>query len=140
MHREHENAELVRRAHAAFKAGDQAAIREIFAEDIEWLVPGDSLAATHDRGMDEVMRSFMKLVELTNGTYNAVGFDYLGGEDHAVALAHVTAEREGRRLDLDEAVIFTVRDGKLAKAVHIAYDHAAWDAFFAPELEGAAAS
>lgn len=132
MNREHENAELVRRAHAAFKAGDRAAIEEIFAPDIDWIVTGDSLTATHDRSMADVMASFGKVMELTNGTYNAVGFDYLGGEGHAAALAHVTAERNGKRLDMDEVVIFTVVDGKLAKAMHIAYDQAGWDDFFAP--------
>jgi len=130
--REHENAELVRRAHAAFKAGDQAAIAEIFAPDIEWIVTGDSLTATHDRSMEEVLASFGKVMELTNGTYRAVGFDYLGGEGHAAALAHVTAERDGQRLDMDEVVIFRVVDGRLAHAMHIAYDQAGWDAFFAP--------
>jgi uncharacterized protein len=132
MDREHENAELVRRSHAAFKRGERAAMEEVFSPDIDWLVPGDSLAATHDRSLDEVLATYGRIMQLTNGTYSAVGFDYLGGEGHAAALAHVTAERDGRRLDLDEVVVFTVRDGKLARAVHIPYDPAAWDAFFAP--------
>jgi len=126
------NAELVRRAHAAFKANDQATIAEIFAEDIEWIVTGHSQTATVDHGMAEVGRSFLKIMEMTGGTYDAVGTDYLGGANTAIARAHVTASREGKgTLDVEEVVVFDVRDGKLARAVHIPFDQDAWDDFFA---------
>lgn len=128
-----ENAALVRRAHAAFKAGDQATIAEIFAEDIEWVVPGhpDSMATTVDHGMQEVAGSFLTLMEATQGTYDAVGTDYLGGERTAIARAHVTAQRPGKEpLDMEEVVVFDVRDGKLARAVHIPFDQQRWDEFF----------
>lgn len=126
------NAALVRRAHAAFKSNDQAAIAEIFAPDIEWIVTGDSQTATVDHGMMEVGVSFMKIVEMTGGTYDAVGTDYLGGESTAIARAHVTAQREGKEpLDVEEVVVFDVVDGRLARAVHIPFDQDAWDEFFA---------
>jgi ketosteroid isomerase-like protein len=128
---DHPHAALVREAHEAFKRGDREAVDRLFHEDIRWVVTGESQTATVDHGMDEVLASFGKVMELTNGTYEAVGFDYLGGERHAAALAHVTAERDGKRLDVDEVVIFEVRDGRLANAMHIAYDQRAWDEFFA---------
>ena len=61
----------------------------------------------------------------------AVGFDYLGSDHHAVALAHLTAERNGKKLEIDEAVVFTVgADGRFSEAFHLAYDQYAWDEFF----------
>ena len=128
---EHPHATMVREAHAAFKSGDMQAVREMFDWDsIRWVVPGRSLVSGVDIGMEAVFANFGKCVELSNGTYNAVGFDYLGSDDHAVALAHLTAERDGRRLEVDEAVVFTVRDGRFVEAYHLAYDQDAWDQFF----------
>lgn len=72
-----------------------------------------------------------KCHELTDGTYMAVGFDYMGSDDHAVALAHLTATRGDKTLEIDEAVIFTVGpDGRFSEAYHLAYDQYAWDEFF----------
>jgi ketosteroid isomerase-like protein len=127
---EKENAEMVRRAHQAFKEGDQETVQELFAEDIVWRVPGRSQAATTDHGMEEVFENFGELVDLTEGTYAAEGTDYLGGEDHGIAMAHVTAERDGKELDLDEIVIFNIEDEKLTEAWHIPYDLYQWDEFF----------
>jgi ketosteroid isomerase-like protein len=129
---EHPNAAKVRAAHEAFKTGDMEAVRQIFDWDsIRWVLPGTSLVSGVDIGMEAVFANFGKCHQLTDGTYTAVGFDYLGSDHHAVALAHLTAERNGQRLEIDEAVIFTVgADGRFTEAYHLAYDQCAWDAFF----------
>ncbi len=129
---EHPNAAKVRAAHEAFKTGDMANVRRIFDwESIRWVLPGRSLVSGTDVGMEQVFTNFGKCHELTDGTYLAVGFDYLGSDHHAVALAHLTAERNGRRLEIDEAVVFTVGpDGRFSEAFHLAYDQYAWDEFF----------
>lgn len=138
--REHPNADLVRRAHAAFKAGDGATIAELFSPDIVWTVTGTGPASGTTVGMEGVLGNFGQIMEWTAGTYQAAPIDYLGSDDHVVALAHVTASRpDGRTLDVDEAVVFTVRDGRLVFAQHMAYDEAAWDGFFAEEPEAAPA-
>lgn len=131
-HPEHPNAAKVRRAHEAFKTGDMDTVREIFDWDgIRWVLPGKSIVSGVDTGMEEVFANFGKCHQLTNGTYAAVGFDYLGSDDHAVALAHLTATRGERSLEIDEAVIFTVgSDGRFVEAYHLAYDQYAWDEFF----------
>lgn len=129
---EHPNATKVRRAHEAFKAGDMETVKRIFDWDsIRWVLPGKSLVSGVDTGMEQVFANFAKCHELTDGTYMAVGFDYLGSDGHAVALAHLTAERNGRTLEIDEAVVFTVgADGRFTEAYHLAYDQNAWDDFF----------
>jgi uncharacterized protein len=131
-HPEHPNATKVRRAHEAFKAGDMDTVRSIFRwDDIRWVLPGSSLVSGVDVGMEQVFANFAKCHELTDGTYMAVGFDYMGSDDHAVALAHLTATRGDKTLEIDEAVIFTVGpDGRFSEAYHLAYDQYAWDEFF----------
>jgi ketosteroid isomerase-like protein len=96
-----------------------------------WTVTGHSPAGGTTTGMDGVMRNFGDIMAWTNGTYDAAPVDYLGSDDHVVALAHVTARRaDGRTIDVPEAVVFRVRDGRLVAAQHMAYDEQAWDAFF----------
>jgi len=125
-----EHADMVRRAHQAFKSQDMETVEELFADDIVWRVPGEGRAATVDHGMEEVYKNFGELVELTDGTYEAEGLDYLGGEDHAIAVANVTAERDGETLDLNEFVLFRVEDGEFVEAWHIPFDLYEWDSFF----------
>lgn len=127
---EHPNAALVRRAHEAFETGDMDVVHQVFDPDIRWVMPGRSQVSGVDEGLEEVFRNFAKTVELTDGTYRAVGVDYLGSDGHAVALTHLTAERNGTRIDIGEAVIFTVVDGRLTEAFHLPYDQYAWDEFF----------
>jgi len=131
-HTEHPNATKVRRAHEAFKTGDMDTARQIFDWDnIHWVLPGTSLVSGVDTGMEEVFANFGKCVELTDGTYAAVGFDYMGSDDHAVALSRLTASRGDKTIEIDEAVIFTVGpDGRFNKAYHLAYDQYVWDEFF----------
>lgn len=129
---EHPHADLVRRAHAAFKAGDQAEIGRLFADDIVWTVTGHGRASGTTKGMGNVVKNFMDIMEWTEGSYHAEPLDYLGSDDHAINVSHVTARRpDGRTMDMDELVIFKVRDGKLVEAQHMAYDEQAWDEFFA---------
>ena len=129
---EHPNADLVRRAHAAFKAGDQAEISALFADDIVWTVSGKGPQTGSTVGMPAVIGNFMEIMALTEGTYFADPVDYLGSDGHAVNISHLTAKRpDGRSIDVMETVIFQVRGGQLAKAQHMAYDKTAWEDFFA---------
>lgn len=129
---EHPNADLLRRAHAAFKGGDMEEVQRLFAKDISWTVTGKAATGGTTVGMDGVMKNFGDIMGWTEGTYNAEPVDYLGSADHAINISHVTAKRpDGRELDQMETVIFKVRDGQLAEAQHMAFDEEAWDAFFA---------
>jgi hypothetical protein len=54
---DHPNVELLRRGYAAYNTGDMATINELFADDIEWHVPGRSELAGDYHGKDEVFSS-----------------------------------------------------------------------------------
>ena len=129
---EHPNAQLVRRAHQAFKTADIATVHELFDYDnMEWTVTGRSPAAGTTVGMDGVMKNFGHIMRWTQGTYDAVPVDYLASDRHAVAMARVSARRaDGATLDMPEAVVFDIENGKLVRAQHMAYDEHAWDEFF----------
>jgi uncharacterized protein (TIGR02246 family) len=130
--REHPNADLARRAFAAFKAGDHAAVAELFAPDIVWTVGGAGRASGTTHGIAGVIQNAMDIMAWTAGTYVTTPLDFLGSDDHAVVLLHVTATRpDGRRLDQGEVVVFVVRAQRLVEARHLCHDEAAWTAFFA---------
>jgi ketosteroid isomerase-like protein len=50
-------------------------------------------------------------------------------DDHVTGWANDTASADGRTLDINSIVIFTLRDGKVIEALHIVDDVAALDAF-----------
>lgn len=124
---EHPHADLVRRAFVAFEHGDEATVRELFHPDIRWWVGHRELV-----GLDAVLADFARILDLTGGDYRAEPRDFLGSDSHAIALTRAVASRaDGRRLAVDQAVIFSVSDGRLVECHHVAYDEATWDAFFA---------
>jgi hypothetical protein len=69
-------------------------VKAIFdGDDIRWVRPGQRQVSGVDVGMEQVFANLGKCLELTAGTYNVVGDDHLGCDDHAVALARLTVQR-----------------------------------------------
>jgi uncharacterized protein len=126
---EHPNARLLRDAHAAFASGDPEAITRFFAPDIVSVTPGRSPISGTETGLQNVLANAALIMELTSGTYRSVAIDYLGTDAHAVALARVTAERDGKSIDIRQVVIFDVVEGKLTNSFHIPYDLYTFDEF-----------
>ena len=67
---------------------------------------------------------------MSGGTYYVEVHDALANDDHTVASLHVTAEREQKRLDQAYAIVFHVRDGRIAEAWELWTDQGACDAFW----------
>ena len=65
------SVENLRRGYKAFADNDVATLSEIIPEDAVWHVPGRSQLAGDYRGRDAIFGYFMKLSELTGGTFKA---------------------------------------------------------------------
>lgn len=128
--RDHPNARMLKEAHESFQAGDFERLFEIFHEDMTWRVPGDNRLSGVFRGREEIMKNFGTLSEVTD-SYWAHPLDYFGSDDHVVLVAHVRATRGDKVLDEKEALVFRVKDGKLAECWHLGFDPQGWDEFFA---------
>jgi ketosteroid isomerase-like protein len=50
-----DNANMVRRGHAAFSTGDMAALSELFAGDAVWHVPGSGSLSGAKHGRDAIL-------------------------------------------------------------------------------------
>lgn len=126
---DHPNVALVRKGYDAFKSGDMDTLRELFADDIVWHSGGDNPLSGEYKGQDEVFELFGRFLELTGGTVDMQIHDVVANDEHAVALLHVTAEREGKRLDQNEVHVLHVRDGKVTEFWGFEEDQAAANAF-----------
>jgi ketosteroid isomerase-like protein len=96
-------------AYAAFSWGDATAAIDNLADNIEWVVPGNSAVSGTYHGKEEVGAFFVKLMEKS---FTTVPEHSLGDEERVMVLTRVTAAGESS----DEVDIFTYRDGKVVKA------------------------
>jgi uncharacterized protein len=81
-------------------------LRELFDPEIVWHFPGRSLLAGDHRGTDAVLGFFGRTMELTAGTFRAELHDVVADDRHAVGMHLATGEREGRRLQDREVLVF----------------------------------
>jgi ketosteroid isomerase-like protein len=126
-----ENQDVVRRGYAAFSSGDADTLRELMAPDVVQNVPGSSPMAGAHKGIDSVLALYGELAERSNGTIRVELEDVLSnGADQVVAIHMATAERNGETLAMREALLFTIRDGRVAEMQEFVSDIAANDAFW----------
>jgi len=125
------NADVVRRLFGAFERKESFALRGLFAEDAVWRVPGASAMAGTYSGRDAIFRFLGRLPKETEGTYGSRLIDVLASADRAAALYRASGERGGRRLDLDQLLLFRLRDGLVVEVLALPSDPAVFDAFWA---------
>ncbi|MGI9113380.1 MAG: nuclear transport factor 2 family protein [Gaiellaceae bacterium] len=114
----------------AFARKQGLSLRDCFAEDVVWRVPGASAVAGKYRGRSEIFRFLGSLPKLTNGTYRSRLIDVLASGERAAALYRASGEREGRSLDIDQLLLFTIRDGLVVEVLALPNDAAAFDEFW----------
>jgi uncharacterized protein len=125
------NAALVRHIFDAFARKEGFALRDCFAEDAVWHVPGESLMAGTHRGRTEIFRFLARLPKETNGTYGSRLIDVLASDDRAAALYRASGSRNGSSLDIDQLLLFTIRDGLVTEVLALPNDPAAFERFWA---------
>jgi uncharacterized protein len=103
-----ENKAATQAAYAAFSAGDLEGAMKNMADDIEWIVPGNSTVSGTYRGKDEVANFFMTLA---GKSFRTEPQHFIAEGDHVVVLTRITAEGESA----DQADVLTFRGDKVAK-------------------------
>jgi len=124
------NEAIVRRLFDAFARKDGFGLRDIFAEDAVWHVPGDSLMAGTYSGRDAIFRFLGRLPKETNGTYGSRLIDVLVSDDRAAALYRASGERNGDRLDLDQLLLFRIEDGLVREVLALPTEPAVFESFW----------
>jgi uncharacterized protein len=93
----HPNEDLVRKAYGAFGEGDTEILRQVFAEEIVFRIPGSSPMAGEYRGRDAVFGYLGKVMERCAGTFRLDVHDVVVSDEHVVGLTIQGGVREGRQ-------------------------------------------
>lgn len=126
-----ENAEVVRRGYEAFNSADMETLTELFDENASWHTPGQSSIAGDHEGREAAFAQFGRYGGETGGSFKAELLYVLADDDgHAVGVHHNTAERNGKNLDVDCALVFEIKDGKFVDGREHFFDLNAWDEFW----------
>jgi uncharacterized protein (TIGR02246 family) len=125
-----ENEALVRRIFDAWARKDGFSLRDVFAPDCVWTVPGSGVMAGVYRSREEIFRFLARLPKLTNGTYGSRLIDVLASDERAAGLYRASGERDGRILELDQLLLFTIRDGRVSDVLALPSDPQRFDAFW----------
>jgi hypothetical protein len=125
----HPNAVLLERLFGAFGHDPMAVARGI-AEDAVWRVGGASAMSGEYRGRDEILRFLRETLVLTGGTYRTELKYVVADDERAVAVYRARGDRDGRKIDIDQALFCVVREGRLADVTAVPFDAAAFEAFW----------
>ena len=126
-----ENADILRRAYAAFNSGDMDTLIEVFDESIVWHLPGRSAMANDYEGRDATLAYFGQLAQETGGTFRAeLKHVCADGDDHVVGIQRSTGDRNGKHLDVGDSIVFKLKDGRIVDGREHFHDLYAWDEFW----------
>lgn len=131
MNEAEKNADVVRRAYAAFNSADMQALAEAFDENASWHTPGRSPIAGEAKGREAVFAQFGRYGGETKGTFRAILQEVLRGDSgRVVGMHHNTAERNGKQLDTYCCIVFELKNGRIVSGREHMYDQYNWDDFW----------
>jgi uncharacterized protein len=126
-----ENVAIMQRAYDAFNVADIDTLTELFDESIVWHLPGRSSMAKDYQGRDATLAYFGLIGEETGGTFRAELQHLLtDDDDRVVGMQRSTGERDGKRLDVGNCIVFQLRDGRVIDGREHLHDLYAWDEFW----------
>lgn len=127
---EHPNVSLLRDGYTAFAKGDMDLICGLLADDVVHRVPGHGPLCGEYRDAGEVLGLYVRLFELSGGTFRAEPYSLMANDEYGAALVQTYAERPGRVLDGRSVDLFRFADGKIVEIRTLAEDQYADDAFW----------
>ncbi|MFJ8533494.1 nuclear transport factor 2 family protein [Streptomyces sp. NPDC093591] len=112
---EHQHAQLVRKGYEAFSRGDMDTLRTLLTGDATHHFPGDHSMAGDYKGQDACIDMYQRLFEETAGTFKVeLRHLFADGRGHVMSVHHATAERQGKRLDMDGGIVFRIVGEKVS--------------------------
>jgi ketosteroid isomerase-like protein len=123
---------LLDRLHEAqnefYGGGSDAALRDLLAPDVTWIVPGDNRIAGTYRGVDEVFDYFRQRRGVADGTFRMKCLDVLvGAGDRIAALTDGYATVGGVERHWSTVGLYEVADGRISACWLLTLDPRAFD-------------
>ena len=128
---DHPNVQRMRDGYDAFAKGDLPALRELLTEDVVWHVPGHTSLAGDYEGIDDVLVFFVRVMEVTNGSFRVEPLTLLADDGYGQAPVSITAHRGDRHLDVMNLQVSRLRDCRVAEFWDTTTDPDATEAFYA---------
>lgn len=124
---DHPNVAIIKRYYEAYGRGDLAAVRQIFAPNIVWQIPGHHPLAGPKRGPDEVFAFFEQLAK---ANFKAEVLFLSGNDEYVVDYHRGYGALGNAKLDINWCLVFKMQNGRIVEATNFAGDQHAADAFF----------
>ena len=121
-----DNVTRVRDAFRAFAERDSITVGRLIGNGVVWRVPGQSTMAGEYHGRHFLRRT----AEPTGGTYRTEVVDVWGSDELVVALYRALGSRDGRELDIPQALVFRFEGNTLLEVQAVPSDPAAFDALW----------
>jgi ketosteroid isomerase-like protein len=125
-----DNVARIRDAFRAFAERDAMTLGRLIGNGVVWRVPGTSSMAGEYRGRAAIFEFLRRAAELTGGSYRTELLDVWAGDQLVVGLYRATGERDGRRLDIPQALVFRFEGEELREVLAVPGEPAAFDAFW----------
>ena len=110
---------------------DALVVARTLADDVVWRVPGTNAMCGEYVGRDATLQFLRQTLVLSAGTYRTELKYVVADDERAVAVYRAQGEREGRTLDIDQALFCEIRDGLIADVTAVPLDFPTFDAFWA---------
>jgi ketosteroid isomerase-like protein len=109
-----QNLDIVRGAYESFSRGDVAAVLDILADDIAWVVPPPLPQAGDAHGRDEVGAFFERLAGIWEGLDLDLA-DFVASGDRVCVIGRGSGKVEGREAGYGFVHAWTLADGKAVR-------------------------
>ena len=128
--------ERVANAYDALASGERERIREFWADDMLWLVPGHNPLSGQKNGLDEFLAFMAEVGRLFGNSFRMDREAIMVGDNTSADVTHnlgQRAEDEPRVLDIDVIHYLRWRDGKIIEGRGAIFGDgtAQYDAFWA---------
>jgi ketosteroid isomerase-like protein len=128
MTNQNPNVHLIHTFFEAYAANDTTAIKEVLAENIEWVIPGRHPLSGTKVGVDAVLNYFGQL-NLSSFKASPI---VMGFNDEYVVDCHFNWSNrpEGENVQGMSCLLWKFKDGKISKVYNFPEDQHLIDAFF----------
>ena len=127
---QHPNATLIRDAWRAVARGETETLKRLCVDGVQWHAMGRTPWGGDHEGIDAVLDYLGRVGEATD-VYEADLTDLLVSEERAATVLQVSAQRGGRRLEVQFLILYRIAEGKIAEVWTAPLDPRATDAFWA---------
>jgi uncharacterized protein len=128
---EQDNIALIRRGYEAFGAGDMATLTTLFAPDARWRMAAVGILTGDYTGREAIFGYFAQLQREAGGTFRVQPEAMAASGDRVFVQETITAQRNGRTLEDNDVLVFTIANGQVREVRQFAGNHPAAAQFWA---------